>query len=187
MQNFFNKVGKTASEAAAKAGSKASELMEIGKLKGKISAKKQNSAIRKKTSAIIAMSCLRPRDIKDPRIEELCEQIKAYGEEIESLEAEIETVQGGISHQTQRRRSCCRRIGCRTLYGGALVSTGVWKPEERAAVCPVCVKRDTLNINAKKNNNFAPMARLRRQHRVHVGSGSPVDRKSVNDIQENLM
>ena len=29
MQNFFNKVGKTASEAAAKAGSKASELMEI--------------------------------------------------------------------------------------------------------------------------------------------------------------
>ena len=38
---------------------------------------------------------------------------------------------------------------------GALVSTGVWKPEKRAAVCPVCVKRDTLNINAKKNNNFA--------------------------------
>ena len=36
-----------------------------------------------------------------------------------------------------------------------LVSTGVWKPEKRAAVCPVCVKRDTLNINAKKNNNFA--------------------------------
>ena len=27
MQNFFNKIGKTASEAASKAGSKASELM----------------------------------------------------------------------------------------------------------------------------------------------------------------
>ncbi len=45
------------------------------------------------------------------------------------------------------------------LYMGmSLVSTGVWKPEKRAAVCPVCVKKDTLNINAKKNNNFAPMA-----------------------------
>lgn len=42
--------------------------------------------------------------------------------------------------------------------GMSLVSTGVWKPEKRAAVCPVCVKKDTLNINAKKNNNFAPMA-----------------------------
>ena len=41
MQNFFNKIGKTASEAASKAGSKASELMEIGKLKGKITTKKQ--------------------------------------------------------------------------------------------------------------------------------------------------
>lgn len=37
-----------------------------------------------------------------------------------------------------------------------MVSTGVVKPEKRAAVCPVCVKRGTLNINAKKtNNNFA--------------------------------
>ena len=41
MQNFFNKISKTASEAASKAGSKASELMEIGKLKGKITTKKQ--------------------------------------------------------------------------------------------------------------------------------------------------
>ena len=28
MQNFFNKIGKTASEAASKAGSKASELTD---------------------------------------------------------------------------------------------------------------------------------------------------------------
>lgn len=45
-----------------------------------------------------------------------------------------------------------------TEYGDVLVSTGVWKPDQRAAVCPVCVSKDTLNINAKKNNNFAPMA-----------------------------
>lgn len=39
--------------------------------------------------------------------------------------------------------------------GMFLVSTGVWKPDKRAAVCPVCVKKDTLNINAKNNNKFA--------------------------------
>ena len=92
MQNFFNKVGKTASEAAAKAGSKASELMEIGKLKGKISAKKQNISNTKKDIGAYCYELFETGDIKDPRIEELCEQIKAYGEEIESLEAEIETV-----------------------------------------------------------------------------------------------
>ena len=38
MQNFFNKIGKTASEAAsARQAAKQVRLMEIGKLKGKIS------------------------------------------------------------------------------------------------------------------------------------------------------
>ena len=41
------------------------------------------------------------------------------------------------------------------IYGDALVSTGVSKQGKRAAVCPVCVKKDTLKINAKTNNNFA--------------------------------
>ena len=48
MQNFLNKVGKTATEAASRAGNKAGELVEIGKLKGKISSKKQNIDIAKK-------------------------------------------------------------------------------------------------------------------------------------------
>ena len=42
MQSFLNKIGKTAGAAANKAGSKANELLEIGKLKGKISTEKQN-------------------------------------------------------------------------------------------------------------------------------------------------
>ena len=78
MQNFFNKIGKTASEAASKAGSKASELMEIGNTKKDIGA--------------YCYELFEAGDIKDPRIEELCEQIKAYSEEIEALEAEIEEV-----------------------------------------------------------------------------------------------
>ena len=42
MQSFLNKVGKKAEAAANKAGSKANELLEVGKLKGRISAEKQN-------------------------------------------------------------------------------------------------------------------------------------------------
>ena len=76
MQNFFNKIGKTASEAASKAGSKASELMEIGKLKGKITTKKQYIGNTKKDIGAYCYELFEAGDIKDPRIEELCEQIK---------------------------------------------------------------------------------------------------------------
>ena len=57
---------------------------------------------------------------------------------------------------TNRRRPCQVAVSSlKSEYGDVLVSTGVWKPDKRAAVCPVCVKRDTLNINAKRTNNFA--------------------------------
>lgn len=92
MQNFFNKIGKTATEAASKAGSKAGELMEIGKLKGKISAKKQSISTTKKDIGAYCYDLFEAGDITDERIAELCEQIKAYGEEIEELEAKIEAV-----------------------------------------------------------------------------------------------
>ena len=39
--------------------------------------------------------------------------------------------------------------------GGVKVSTGVWKSGKRAAVGPVCVKKDPLKRNDKTNNNFA--------------------------------
>ena len=92
MRNFLNKVGKTASDTAAKAGSKASELMEIGRLKGKISSKKQNITSTQKDIGAYCYELFEAGDIEDSRIEELCEQIKAYADEIEALEAEIETV-----------------------------------------------------------------------------------------------
>jgi hypothetical protein len=40
-------------------------------------------------------------------------------------------------------------------YGDVMVSTGMWKQDKRAAVCPVCVKKGTLNTNAKNNNKLA--------------------------------
>ena len=42
--------------------------------------------------------------------------------------------------------------------GDVKVSTGVVKEHKRAAVCPVCVLKDTLNTNAKNNNNNFAMA-----------------------------
>jgi hypothetical protein len=36
-----------------------------------------------------------------------------------------------------------------------MVSTGMWKQDKRAAVCSVCVKKSTLNTNAKNNNKLA--------------------------------
>ena len=41
------------------------------------------------------------------------------------------------------------------FHGGVMVSTGVWKPGKRAAVGPVCVKKDPLKRNDKTDNNFA--------------------------------
>lgn len=41
MQSFLSKMGKTASSAVSKAGNKAGELIEITKLKSRISSEKQ--------------------------------------------------------------------------------------------------------------------------------------------------
>ena len=46
----------------------------------------------------------------------------------------------------------------RTFHGGVKVSTGVWKLGKRAEVGLVFVKKDPLNINAKRNNRFAAVA-----------------------------
>ena len=61
-------------------------------LKGKITTKKQYIGNTKKDIGAYCYELFEAGDIKDPRIEELCEQIKAYSEEIEALEAEIEEV-----------------------------------------------------------------------------------------------
>ena len=64
------------------------------------------------------MNCLKLVISEDPRIEELCEQIKAYSEEIEALEAEIEEVKEKYRVKNDEDDRCCRRIGCRILIWG---------------------------------------------------------------------
>ena len=45
-----------------------------------------------------------------------------------------------------------------SFMGVKLVSTGVLKRDKRAAVCSVCVKKGTLNTNAKNNNRSFALA-----------------------------
>lgn len=90
MQGFFNKVGKTASEAASKAGNKANELMEVGKLKSRISSKKQDMGLAKKEIGDYCYTLYEAGQIDDDKIVALCEKIKSFGAEIEDLERQIE-------------------------------------------------------------------------------------------------
>lgn len=90
MQNFLNKVGKTATDAAGKAGNKASELIEVGKLKSKISAKKQEAASAKKEIGNYCYGLFEQGGIDDSVILELCEKIKSCKEEIADLEQQIQ-------------------------------------------------------------------------------------------------
>lgn len=95
MKNFLDKLGKTASEAASKAGDKASELIEIGKLKSKISSKKQDISLAKKEIGDYCYSLFESEtinEIDNERIIEICEKIKAYTEEIQDLQEQIESV-----------------------------------------------------------------------------------------------
>lgn len=101
MQNFLNKVSKTATEAASKAGNKASELVEIGKLKGRISSKKQNMDIAKKEIGEYCYDLFGDGKIEDEKIYELCEKIKAYSEEIAELEEQIQEAKEQYKAKTE--------------------------------------------------------------------------------------
>ncbi len=90
MQNFLNKVGKTATDVAGKAGNKASELIEVGKLKSKISAKKQEAASAKKEIGNYCYGLFEQGGIDDSVILDLCKKIKSCKEEIADLEQQIQ-------------------------------------------------------------------------------------------------
>ena len=92
MQDFLSKVGKIASEAADKAGSKAGELVEIGKLKGRISSKKNEIDSAKNDIGEYCLGLFREGRIDDERIEALCRDIEERVAEIKDLKLQIEKV-----------------------------------------------------------------------------------------------
>ncbi len=92
MQSFLNKVGKTATNAANKAGNKASEMIEVGKLKGKISSQKQDINTAKRDIGEYCYEMFKDGKIDDDRIKELCAKIEAAEAAIAEMDIQIEAV-----------------------------------------------------------------------------------------------
>ncbi|MDO4546236.1 MAG: hypothetical protein Q4C25_08765 [Bacillota bacterium] len=89
MQDFLNKVGKSAAAAANKAGNKAGEVIEVGKIKSRISSEKSDIAVAKKDIGDYCYKLFEDGKIEDEAIKELCEKIKECYNTIEELEEQI--------------------------------------------------------------------------------------------------
>ena len=90
MQDFMNKVGKKASRAADIAGNKASEIMEVTRLKSKLNDVNQVKNAAKKDIGDYCFSLYEAGKIDDPNIIELCKKIESAIEAAEHIESEIE-------------------------------------------------------------------------------------------------
>jgi|GEM_PF-1101755 len=90
MQGLISKLGKSASNAASRAGNKAEELKEVSKLKGRISSARSDIGIAKKDIGDYCFKLFKEGKIDDPTITELCEQIRDSYEEISNMERMIE-------------------------------------------------------------------------------------------------
>lgn len=92
MQDFFNKAGKVAKDTASKAADKAGDMVEIGKLKAKISAAKSDVSAKKKKIGEYYFEQYMGGAAVDGAVGSMCEEIKGKLEEIEELEKKIQEV-----------------------------------------------------------------------------------------------
>lgn len=92
MQDFFNKAGKAAKSTAGKAADKAGDLMEIGKLKAKISSAKSEISSTKKQIGTYYFEQYMDGTAVDAAVGEMCEAIKAQQDLIEELEEKIRNI-----------------------------------------------------------------------------------------------
>lgn len=93
MQGFFDKVSKSASAVANKAGNKANELLEVGKLKAQIVSQKQEISTAKKEIGDYYYSLYedgKTGDNEDEKLKDLCEKIAAINKVITDLEKQVE-------------------------------------------------------------------------------------------------
>ena len=90
MQEFLSKLGRSASNAASRAGNKAEEIKEVSKLKSRISSARSDIGIAKKDIGDYCYKLFKEGKLEDPEIIELCEQIRDSYEEIENMEKMIE-------------------------------------------------------------------------------------------------
>lgn len=92
MQDFMSKLGKSAANVAGKAGIKAGEMVEIGKVKGKIASLKSDVTSAKKSLGDICYEMFKDDDEAEKNVKGICDKITALKAEIETLEAEIENI-----------------------------------------------------------------------------------------------
>lgn len=92
MRDFFDKVSKSAVSAANKAGNKAGELMEVGKLKAQIAAQKQDMSAIKKEIGDYCFKLYEEGKIEDEKIKEFCSRLADINEIVEDLEKQIGSV-----------------------------------------------------------------------------------------------
>lgn len=90
MQEFLARLGRSASNAANRAGNKAEEIKEVSKLKSRISSARSDIGIAKKDIGDYCYKLFKEDMLEDPEIIELCEQIRDSYEEIDNMERMIE-------------------------------------------------------------------------------------------------
>lgn len=90
MAGLFDKISKAATDAAVMAGNKAGELMEVGKLKSRISSEKQDIGLAMKEIGEYYYSLYEEGKVEDETVKTLCERIKASYAEIADLEKQIQ-------------------------------------------------------------------------------------------------
>lgn len=90
MQDFLSKLGKSATNAASRAGNKAEEIKEVSRLKSRISSARSDIGIAKKDIGDYCYKLFKEGKLEDPEIIELCEQIRDSYEEIDNMERLIE-------------------------------------------------------------------------------------------------
>ena len=90
MAGLFDKISKAATDAAVIAGNKAGELMEVGKLKSKISSEKQDIGLAMKEIGEYCYSLYEESKMEDETIKTICDRIKASYAEIAELEKQIQ-------------------------------------------------------------------------------------------------
>lgn len=92
MQDFLNKAGKVAKTTASKAADKAGDIVEIGKIKAKISsAKAEISSTENKIGQYYFEQYMDGVAV-DAIVGAMCEEIKAQMELIDELERKIQEV-----------------------------------------------------------------------------------------------
>ena len=90
MAGLFDKISKAAADAATIAGNKAGELMEVGKLKSRISSEKQDIGLAMKEIGEYYYSLYDEGKVEDETVKVLCERIKQSYIHIADLERQIQ-------------------------------------------------------------------------------------------------